>query len=304
LKASQAGNPVISFETAEFFAHPPDARFSINQNDLKRDLTADKIFSKKPLQIAITQDYKGDELLQNKATDELLDRVTAEALLIKYGRKPVRISSEELRSFMAIQLLDGRKVVKVNEEKISAKLNQLKNEFSLEVKLDDFYAVKAIQHALLFRAGGESLNTAVILPLLGDPKTDGKVGNKYLEINKSQQRMYRFENGKLVKVYIVGTGLTWETPSGDFKILRKNRMSYSYFGNWYLPYMMPIGQMNGYLFGIHQIPYHMDPAGRIYSRDENTMGSPATGGCIQMYEEDVIELYDWVDIGTPVIVTE
>ncbi|MGB4304605.1 MAG: L,D-transpeptidase, partial [Syntrophomonadaceae bacterium] len=46
----------------------------------------------------------------------------------------------------------------------------------------------------------------------------------------------------------------------------------------------PLGQK----FGIHG------------TNDESTIGIPASGGCIRMYNKDVNELYDLVDIGTPV----
>jgi lipoprotein-anchoring transpeptidase ErfK/SrfK len=79
----------------------------------------------------------------------------------------------------------------------------------------------------------------------------------------------------------------------------------SYFGNWYMPNYLPIGYINGqYRFGFHSIPYHMDGAGNIYSRDSNTMGSPATGGCIQLSSEDSLELFNWAWVGMPVYVYE
>jgi len=81
-------------------------------------------------------------------------------------------------------------------------------------------------------------------------------------------------------------------------------MTISYFGNWYMPYYLPVGTVNGYRFGFHEIPYHMDGAGNIYSRDPNTMGSPATGGCIQLTNIDAMELFAWAEVGTPVYIYE
>lgn len=121
---------------------------------------------------------------------------------------------------------------------------------------------------------------------------------------KSQQRLYRFEDGELVKTYVVSTGLTWETPTGEFEVLGKQKMTISYYDNWYMPNYLPIGDINGYRFGFHEIPYHMDGAGNIYSRDPNTMGSPATGGCIQLGRDDSLELFEWADVGTPVYIYE
>lgn len=40
------------------------------------------------------------------------------------------------------------------------------------------------------------------------------------------------------------------------------------------------------------------------SPDDVSMGSPGSRGCIRMRNEDVIELFNQVDIGTPVIINE
>ncbi len=303
--SSGASAPVINFDEVKFYAQAPDAKFSLDDKDLLRNITPEKILSDTPLKINIIQTFKGNVSLQNEETEKLTEKVVSEPLLVKYGRQPVYIQKDELLNLTKKVTNDGRNEVVISESETRKLIDSLKSTYPVDIKLDEFYSIKAIQYALLLRAGEEKLNSAVILPLIGDPETNGKVAKKYIEINKSQQRLYTFEDGKQRKVYVVGTGLTAETPSGNFKILRKNRMSYSYYGNWYLPYMMPVGQFpNGNYFGIHEIPYHMDGAGNIYSRDENTMGSPATGGCIQMYKDDVIELWNWVEIGIPVIITD
>ncbi|EKD99899.1 MAG: hypothetical protein ACD_22C00139G0001 [uncultured bacterium] len=70
-----------------------------------------------------------------------------------------------------------------------------------------------------------------------------------------------------------------------------------------MPNYLPIGYIQGkYRFGFHAIPYHMDGNGNIYSRDPNTMGSPATGGCIQLSPKDAEELFNWARVDMPVYV--
>ena len=34
------------------------------------------------------------------------------------------------------------------------------------------------------------------------------------------------------------------------------------------------------------------------------MGSPATGGCIQLTYDDSLELFEWAQVGTPVYIYE
>ncbi len=72
-----------------------------------------------------------------------------------------------------------------------------------------------------------------------------------------------------------------------------------------MPWYLPIGTINGpYYFGFHEVPYHMDYQGMIYSRDPETIGSPATGGCIQVLKGQAKEIFDWAEVGTPVYITE
>jgi lipoprotein-anchoring transpeptidase ErfK/SrfK len=40
------------------------------------------------------------------------------------------------------------------------------------------------------------------------------------------------------------------------------------------------------------------------THEEGLIGQPASHGCIRMYNRDVIELYDLVEVGTPVIISE
>jgi len=38
--------------------------------------------------------------------------------------------------------------------------------------------------------------------------------------------------------------------------------------------------------------------------DSEPMGQPRSHGCVRMRSQDVAELFDWVDIGTPVVIAE
>lgn len=295
-------SPDLSFDEGNFKAHNPKAEIRIDSDALYSQLTPEKIFSEQEISIS-TVISNPDPERQKQLTKELVDKSTSYPLLIKYGRQPVDIKSAELAGFIRIKENDAESVAVIQKDSIGGYLNSLKEKYpTISVELEPEAAILAIEYALLFRVGGEDPKTAVILPLQGGPSTDGTLANKYLELNKTQQRLHAFENGELKKTYIVGTGLTWETPSGDFKILRKTPMTISYTGGWYMPYYMPIGTVYGYFFGFHEIPYRKNAQGQITSRDVNTMGSPATGGCIQLYRKDAIELFEWADIGMPVLI--
>ena len=293
--------PDISFDNLSFKAYDSTARISVNKPDLVSQLNPNQIFSQNEIRITTSVDMNNTEN-QKLETENLVKKATATSLLIKYGRQPVYINSAKLNEFIELESNNDTTIGQIKQAKIKEYIDHLKQTYSLVIPIEEQKSIFSIAHGILFRIGDEDPKTAIILPIKGAPKTDGTYAKKYLELIKSQQRMYAFENGSLVDTYIVGTGLTWETPSGEFKILRKEGSTISYTGGWYMNYYMPIGTVYGLFFGFHEIPYRKNAQGQITSRDVNTMGSPATGGCIQLYREDAQNLYQWADIGTNVII--
>lgn len=130
-----------------------------------------------------------------------------------------------------------------------------------------------------------------------------------IRIEKEANRLYLYADGWLMKSYKVSTGkMPWYTPEGNFRIVNK------------MPYPKgrdPEAPMGTRWIGL-AVPYSQDergnkwdggddprsPLGKKFgihgTNDESTIGTHASGGCIRMYNQDVNELYDLVDIGTPV----
>lgn len=300
-----AKNNIVSFEDYSFRAGDKENKLIIDRSIFTNKLDLYNIIDTQTIKIKLNTNTFGNLKALNQQTLVLIENITI-PLLIKYGRNPIYIQKSDLKKFILTEDREGITYGKISAEEITKYLETLKVKYAKDdVVILTNEAANAIQNALLFRATDYKVNKAVVLPLEGAPKTNGELSDVYLEVDKAQQRLYRFEHGKLVKTYIVSTGLTWETPAGEFKILGKQKMAISYFGNWYMPNYLPIGTINGgYRFGFHAIPYHMDVNGNIYSRDENTMGSPATGGCIQLTLEESKELFDWAAVGTPVYIYE
>lgn len=299
-----AKNTVVSFEDYTFRAVTPGARIEIDKDMfLDKSRIVDWLTSNEnQIKLRIISNETNEQ--EKKATEQVISKI-AFPMLIKYGRNPIYIPTERIKTFITVVEKDGLTYGKLNDYEINRYLDELDQKYKKEdVLVIRTAAVDSIKRALLFRATNYEINTAVILPLEGKPKTNGEMADVYLEVIKSQQRLYRFEKGKLVKTYIVSTGLTWETPPGEYKVLGKEKMAISYHDDWYMPNYLPIGTVYGYKFGFHSIPYHLDAAGNIYSRDSNTMGSPATGGCIQLTQEESLELFDWASVGTPVYIYE
>ena len=83
----------------------------------------------------------------------------------------------------------------------------------------------------------------------------------------------------------------WETPTGDYKVLGKSTLAYSSIGNVWMPYSIQF--YGNYL--IHGWPYYDDgtPVSQGYS-----------GGCIRLATNDAKTVFDFVKVGTPVLILE
>jgi lipoprotein-anchoring transpeptidase ErfK/SrfK len=145
---------------------------------------------------------------------------------------------------------------------------------------------------------------SVTIPAGGGPKTLGNLAAKYIEVDISEQRMYAFEGGNLKKTYEVSTGLYYPTPTGQFQILNKAANAYSEIFHVFMPWWMAFGysqELNAY-FGFHELPYWLTDDGKKIQRPRERIGTPSTGGCIAFDIGEAKEVYDWADIGMPVII--
>lgn len=298
-----AKNTIISFDDYSFRKLSADARIAIDRSIFFDNDRISNLVSVDRIKIKIATSAEDDKENQYTETRDLVAKIS-KPLLIKYGGSPIYILADSIEGFIATEERDGLLFGVITTENIKTYLDELKPKYENDdVKVIQDEAIDSIRRALLYRAADPITTVSVILPIEGKPRTDGSLHDVYLEVVKPQQRLYRFEHGELVKTYIISTGLTWDTPAGYYEVLGKQKLTISYFGNWYMPDYLPIGTINGiYRFGFHAIPYHMDGAGNIYSRDINTMGSPATGGCIQLKPNQATELFEWAKIGTPVYI--
>jgi lipoprotein-anchoring transpeptidase ErfK/SrfK len=294
--------PIVDFFNYEFWIRSNAAEIKIDPNFAHSTDIYDKFGNSISLKVRVIE--KDNEEAQKNLMYEHVSKVNS-PLLIKYGRNPLYIPTEKISNFITQTQVDEMLQARISKQEISKYLDELAREYESEdVLVIRPEAEDAIVLALLYKAVDTKANTAVVLPLQGKPKSNGEHADEYLEVVKSQQRLYRFENGELVKTYIISTGILAETPAGEFKVLGKQKKTISYVGNWWMENYLPIGTMPGTSnrFGFHAIPYHQYANGEIWSRDPNTMGSPATSGCIQLTQEESLELFEWAKVGMPVFI--
>jgi uncharacterized protein YgiM (DUF1202 family) len=118
-----------------------------------------------------------------------------------------------------------------------------------------------------------------------------------IEINKKTNKLYLYKNSSVIKVYPVATGRSNSlTPEGTFPVVVKivkpgwrgipgghpdNPLGARWNG-------LSVRGDNGRTYGIHG------------TNTPSSIGKHASSGCVRMYNEDVIELYNTIYEGTPV----
>jgi len=129
------------------------------------------------------------------------------------------------------------------------------------------------------------------------PPPDGLTGDKWVDVSISQQITTLYVGDTPVQQFCVSTGAlgTHDTPQGTFAVYAK----------W------PVGHLHGgsgadaydYQNVKWIVPFH----GIYYFHTaywHNDFGTPVSHGCVNLREDDAKVLYDFVSIGTKVVVHE
>ncbi|MEI7621002.1 MAG: L,D-transpeptidase [Candidatus Moraniibacteriota bacterium] len=124
-----------------------------------------------------------------------------------------------------------------------------------------------------------------------------KLTGKYIDVNLASQVMTLFEDGKAVDSYIVSSGKPgMETSKGEFAIRNKADRPWSKKYGLYMPNWMALVPSG--LFGIHELPEW--PGG--YKEGANHLGTPVSHGCVRLGIGPSKRVFDWAEIGTPVVI--
>jgi lipoprotein-anchoring transpeptidase ErfK/SrfK len=133
--------------------------------------------------------------------------------------------------------------------------------------------------------------SAYVAPMYAPPKeqiASSGNGERWIDVDLTNQRLYAYEGDTIVNSFIVSTG-TWIHPTvtGKYKIYIKLR-SGSMSGPGYflpnVPYIMYFYKS----YGLHGTYWH------------NNFGTPMSHGCINLRTDEAAWLYDWASMGTVV----
>jgi len=237
-----------------------------------------------------------------------------------YGEDIYSADSKEIGLWIKYEEKDGKISAALDDEKITQYLNgiaenidkpararkingsnsQVIDEGSDGISLDRKFALKQIKDTLNKKGGSDITLVTTDVPksekTVFDGATTGLYPGKYVEVDLSEQKLFRIEGDNIASENTVSTG-KWSmpTPTGTFSILSKDPRAYSATYDLYMPYWMAF---IGTQYGIHALPEW--PSG--YREGEAHLGHPVSHGCIRLSDDDAKAMYDWADIGIPVIV--
>ncbi len=150
--------------------------------------------------------------------------------------------------------------------------------------------------------GGASVISAEIIPdtptpeFVAQPTAVANVppavstgnGERWIDVDLSEQRLYAYEGDVLINSFIVSTG-TWQTPTvtGSYKVWVKLRSAAMSGPGYYLPDVPYIMYFYGD-YGIHGTYWH------------NNFGTPMSHGCVNLSTPDAEWVYNFSKVGTVV----
>ncbi len=128
------------------------------------------------------------------------------------------------------------------------------------------------------------------------------VANKRIVINLNKQRLLVYQDGNLLSQHIISTGIDRSpTQPGVFQVQSHDPNAYASVWDLYMPHFLGIYEAwPGFLNGIHGLPL-LSNGQRMWA---NSLGRPASYGCIILSLEDARWLYNWAENGVIVEIRE
>lgn len=288
----------------------PEQPYRVNTQQFQDELTRHFGLSDTPLTIPLVE--VKSTILQQKveSANTKLSTAYAKSLTVIVGinqsNQFLTLSPSDLKRYTLAHISTDTGDIQLDIHKeafypdLSKALTVYASNFNAPLAYDQIG--KGVRDAIKRRFDGEPADS-VKVGIDSGANTDGEVAKKYIEIDISQQRMFTFRDKKLVKTYRVSTGKDYPTPIGTFQILNKAGIGYSSIYHVWMPYWMAFSfssELHAY-FGIHELPYFYSGGNKI-QRPRDFIGAPNTGGCVALDIGDAKEVYQFADIGTPVVI--
>jgi hypothetical protein len=140
-----------------------------------------------------------------------------------------------------------------------------------------------------------------------EPASDVKDYDQVLLVRIGENKLYLYEDGEITHEWPVATGLPeYPTPTGEYEVTELR-----YLPTWVnpapdtwgadMPAEIPPGPGNP--LGVRAINWSAEAIRFHGTSATYSLGYNASHGCVRMSNEDVIELYDMIEVGTPIVST-
>jgi lipoprotein-anchoring transpeptidase ErfK/SrfK len=126
------------------------------------------------------------------------------------------------------------------------------------------------------------------------------VPGKKIVISIPEQRLRVYENEQLLHDWPCSTGMKDSpTYTGEFQVLSKEEMAYASQWDLQMPHFIGVYRAGGDTYnGIHALPI-LANGQRLWA---GNLGSPASFGCIILGIEEAETLFNWAELGVPVVI--
>jgi len=124
-------------------------------------------------------------------------------------------------------------------------------------------------------------------------------GGKRILIDLSEQHLYAYRGEELVYSFVASTGKPGAgTRAGTFRVLDKYPNAYASTWGLQMPHWLGIYWAGGLENGIHALPI-LANGQRLWA---GYLGAPVSFGCIILGVNEARLLYNWAEVGTPVVI--
>lgn len=213
-----------------------------------------------------------------------IDKTLVRKVIVKDSKKPnLTVNSEKAVHFYIGDPFEYPTYSAVDEYDGDI-TNKVKVDTNLDLNKEGTYEIK---YSIKDTSNNEVTDKVVVT-------VEERRKNPYVVVSISQQTLYYYEYGELVLSSPVVTGINNGTPTGTFKVLNKSRnvtlkgADYESFVNYWIAF-------KGSSYGLHDASWRSRFGGTIYKYN-------GSHGCVNMPYYKVQQLYNMIEIGTPVYI--
>jgi hypothetical protein len=160
---------------------------------------------------------------------------------------------------------------------------------------------------LLMRALRRGSSDTRLAVKVTKPKVTADEFDQVLLLRIGENKLYLYEGGKITNSWTVATGQPeYPTPTGIYEVVEKR-----YMPTWVnpdptgwgasMPASIPPGPSNP--LGVRALNWSAEAIRFHGTSATYSLGYNASHGCVRLSNEEVVGLYDLVDVGTPIVST-